>query len=125
VVAVAADRGLVEALRLLVVHGVRHLVVVDHTGRCVGVLADRSIAAAWARDPMGLERWHVADVLPAAAAVVDVGATVGEVARLMHRHGVDAVAVLAHLGSPIGIVTATDLVNVLAGGHEHDKEPDR
>jgi len=122
VVAVRADCGLSEALRLLVVHGLRHLAVVDGTGRCRGVLDDRAVAAAWARDPLGLDRWHVADVLPAVGSVLDVGATVGDVARFMHHHRVDAVAVIGGHGQPIGMVTATDLINLLAAGPEQQQE---
>ena len=125
VVAVRADCGLSEALRLLVAHGLRHLAVVDGAGRCRGVLADRAVAAAWARDPLGLDRWRAADVLPAVPAVpavLDAGATVGEVARFMHHHQVDAVAVVAGEGQPVGIVTATDLINLLAAGPQQDKE---
>ena len=43
--------------------------------------------------------------------------SVAEVARRMTSHGVDAVAVLAHEGGPIGIVTDRDLrAKVIAGG---------
>jgi len=122
VVAVRADCGLSEALRLLVAHGLRHLAVVDGAGRCRGVLADRAVAAAWARDPLGLDRWRAADVLPSVAAALDAGATVGDVARFMHHHQVDAVAVVAGEGQPVGIVTATDLINLLAAGPQQDKE---
>ena len=99
VVAVRADCGLSEALRLLVAHGLRHLAVVDGAGRCRGVLADRAVAAA-----------------------LDAGATVGDVARFMHHHRVDAVAVIGGQGQPVGMVTATDLINLLAAGPQQDKE---
>ena len=47
--------------------------------------------------------------------------SVAEVARRMTSHGVDAVAVVAHEGGPIGIVTDRDLrAKVIAGGLSAD-----
>jgi CBS domain-containing protein len=52
--------------------------------------------------------------LQAASAVVGPQAKVLDVARLMRSAGVDAVAVAEADGQPIGIVTGTDLVALLA-----------
>jgi CBS domain-containing protein len=114
VVAVEAETTLAGALAALAGSGVRHLAVVEATGRCVGVLADRVIAAAWAHEPFGLDRRPVRDFLDAPAAVVPLAATVADVARFMHEHRVDAVVVVGADGVPVGIVTATDVVTLVA-----------
>jgi CBS domain-containing protein len=88
--------------------------VVDGAGRCVGVLADRAVAAAWAHDPGALARVPVAAGLDPDPAVVDSDARVGDAARLMRTAGVDAVVVVDPAGLPVGIVTGSDLIALLA-----------
>jgi CBS domain-containing protein len=113
-VAIAVSARLGSALAALTRTGLRHLVVVDERSRCVGVVADRAIAAAWAADPAALECASVGAVLEPRPAVVGADATVGEVARVMHTDGVDAVAVIDRTGRPIGLVTGGDLVALMA-----------
>jgi CBS domain-containing protein len=111
---VSAGTPLGEALRVMVRLRHRHLVVVDGEGRCVGVLSDRVIAAAWAHDPTSLDREPAGGTLPAAAPVVGPRARVLDAARLMRNTGTDAVVVADETGAPVGIVTGTDLVALLA-----------
>ncbi|WP_412538751.1 CBS domain-containing protein [Longispora sp. K20-0274] len=114
VVAVTLDTDPIEALRLLTTHRIRHLVVLDANGLCAGVLSDRAIAAAWAVDPFGLGRQQAGQLLGGEHATLAHQATVGQVARFMKDHGVDAVAIVDDLGLPVGVVTAKDLIDVLA-----------
>jgi CBS domain-containing protein len=86
-VTVSVGAMLDEALLKMVRAGLRHLAVVDGGGHCLGVLSDRAIAAAWATD---------------------------YTARLMGASGVDAVAVVDDQGRPVGLVTGSDLVRLLA-----------
>jgi CBS domain-containing protein len=111
---VTTSATLAEALDLLVEAGVRHLVVVGDGDRCAGILADRTVAAVWARDPTALVRIPVGVVLDAIPSIVEAGATVAEAARVMGDAGLDAVAVVSEDGRPIGIVTSADLVALLA-----------
>src|SRR6476660_4777270 len=92
VVAVSADRTLGEALESMVRLGLRHLAVVEVDGRCRGVLADRTVAAVWARDPAaGLDRTRVGQVVdPNGGAVVPARATVAHAARQMSAQQIDA-----------------------------------
>jgi CBS domain-containing protein len=113
-VAILGSARLGSALAALTRTGLRHLGVVDEGGRCVGVVADRTIAAAWAADPMALECAAVASVLEPRPAVVGADASVGEVARVMHTDSVDAVAVIDRGGRPIGVVTGGDLIALMA-----------
>ena len=114
VASVPEDMVLGDALRAMVRLRHRHLVVLGRDGGCVGVLADRAIAAAWAHDPQSLSVRPVRSALPGPPAVVGEGAKVLDVARLMRVTGVDAVVVVDPDGRPAGIVTGTDLVALLA-----------
>lgn len=114
VVCIRGRSSLAEALDGLVRSGRRHLVVVDDDDRCVGVLADRIVAAVWANDPTRLSRVQVAAVLDDPPAVLGMTGTVGDAARLMKASASDAVTVVDRHDVPVGIVTATDLVALLA-----------
>lgn len=103
-----------DALQMLLRRGLRHLVVVDDTGRCMGVLSDRSIAAAWAADPMCLPRQTVVEVIDRVPATLDSGAHVVDAARLMRTARTDAVAIIDAAGVTAGIVTGSDLIATLA-----------
>lgn len=102
-----------DALAEMAGASLRHLVVVDDAGRCAGVLNDRCIVAAWAADPGALACQRVSSLLEAHAAVID-DATVTDAARLMRTAAVDAVAVVDSRCVPVGIVTGSDLVALLA-----------
>jgi CBS domain-containing protein len=114
VLAVTADLRLGDALEAMVHTGLRHLVVVDQADRCLGVIADRAIAAAWAVDPTALSLMAVARAIDERPAVVSADVTVADVARAMYTDGVDAVAVIDRAGHAVGMVTGGDLVALLA-----------
>jgi CBS domain-containing protein len=114
VTSVPEDMCMGDALRMMVQLRHRHLVAVGGDGRCVGVLADRAIAAAWAHDPASLSVKPVRSALPKNPAMVSPEAKVLDVARLMRATGADAVAVVDVEGRPVGIVTGSDLVAMLA-----------
>jgi CBS-domain-containing membrane protein len=114
VYAVRDGISLLSALAAMITTGYRHLAVVDIEGRCLGVLGDRAIAAAWATDPTALERRRVHRLLDPRPALVGTGASVGEVARRMYSDAVDAVAVIDHRGCPVGLVTGADLIALMA-----------
>jgi CBS domain-containing protein len=103
-----------DALVRMISSGVRHLVVVDETGRCVGVLSDRAITAVWATEFDALAVRNVASALEPESATVCVLDEVIDAAMLMREQGIDAVAVTDTEGRPVGIVTGGDLVALLA-----------
>jgi len=108
------DLSLGDALAVMVRHGIRHVLVVDLAGRCVGVLADRVVASSFARDPSALTWQRVGEVLDPTPAFVGTGATVADAARVMCATGVDAVAVVDADNRPMGVVTSGDLIALLA-----------
>lgn len=114
VVCVSHDATPAEALRAMVRAHHRHLVVIDGAGNCLGVIADRAVAAAWAHDPDALDRGTVEALIEPEPAFVQEGARVVDAARLMRAGGVDAVAVVNADGHPVGILTGTDLIAIIA-----------
>lgn len=114
VFSVAVDVLLGDALQAMVRTGRRHLVAVDGGGRCLGVLADRAVAAAWAHDPAAMSRLSVAAALDPDPTVVNADARVVDAARLMRAAGVDAVAIIDADGLPVAIITGSDLIALLA-----------
>jgi CBS domain-containing protein len=116
VIKVSGDATLTAALELMVAGRLRHLAVVDGSDRCVGALADRAIAAEWAHSPVEFGGRLVRDVLEPGVSVVPATASVATVAGVMRRTHTDAVVVVDPAGRPAGIVTATDLIALLAAG---------
>ena len=102
------------ALQTMVRSAVRHLAIVDDTGRLIGILSDRAIAAAWAADPSCLSRVTAANSMEAGPAIVGPGAHVLDAARAMRANGTDAVAVVDAAGVVVGIVTGSDMIAQLA-----------
>lgn len=113
-VTIPARATLDEALTKMVQTGLRHLAVVDDAGFCVGVLSDRTIAATWAADYAALSHRSVASALEPEPAMVSVRDTVADAARRMGTGGIDAVAVVDDHRHPVGLVTGSDLVWLLA-----------
>ena len=124
VLALSTSAFFSDALHALVTHGLRHLAVVDDTGRCVGLLADRTVAAEWAGRPMAFVRRTVGSVCGDPRPIVDRRASVAAAARMMRRCGTDAVIVVDPDGRPLGILTGGDVIALLAKP-EPDAKPER
>ena len=114
VFAIPVDASLDDALRALLIAGLRHLVVVDAVGQFVGVLGDRQVAAAWAHDPGALNTVTIGEVLDTCPPIVTRTATLRTVARVMRNHLTDVVVVVDPGRVPVGIVTAGDIVAAVA-----------
>jgi CBS domain-containing protein len=121
---VSAATLLADVLTAMVGSGLRHVVVVDNTDRCLGIVGDRALAAAWATDPTALSRTSAARLLDGQPTLVRPDATVGDVARAMRTDQVDAVGVVDSIGTPLGIVTGADLVALIAGAAVAGDESD-
>jgi CBS domain-containing protein len=114
VLAVPVSAFFSDALHALVSHGLRHLAVVDEEGRCVGLLADRTVAAEWAAHPMAFVRRAVVSACDDRQAIVDRDATVATAARMMRSCATDAVIVVDPDRRPLGILTGGDVIALLA-----------
>jgi CBS domain-containing protein len=92
------------------------LVVVDDAARPVGILTDRDIVVAVIAVPGARpEGIRVCDVMQARLAVAREDDGIFEVVDTMRAHGVRRLVVLAADGSLAGIVSADDVVRVMAG----------
>ena len=115
VLTVEVDESLWDAWQLLFVSGLRHLVVIDADGACVGVLADRTILADLPVTQEHLGSRRVSDVLSRVPAVtIFPEQSPITAARLMTEQMVEALPVIDNSGRLIGIVTESDVLRWLA-----------
>jgi CBS domain-containing protein len=114
VLTVEVNESLWDAWQLLFVSGLRHLVVIDEDGTCMGVLSDRNILAEVPATAENLGRRKVREVL---AMVPLVSASPSQsplvAARIMADNAVEAVPVLDERDRLVGIITEFDVVRWL------------
>ena len=115
VVTVSKHETLWDAWGLLYRSGLRHLVVLDGT-RCVGVIDDRRIVAEWPLGPATPHRRTVSEVMSRRCRVVIPATPISVVARIMLDERTDAIPVVTDAGDILGLITATDIVNLVASG---------
>ena len=82
--------------------------------RPVGIVTDRDIVVAVIAPGARAEAIRVADVMPGKLVVTHASDTVFEALQAMSHHGVRRLPVVADDGSLFGIVTADDLLRVMA-----------
>lgn len=93
----------------------RHLVVVDYHRRPIGILDEGTITREWPAGPIAPHRTRVYDL--ASRSIVPLAGRnddISSVARAMVRADVDAVPVVDAHGALLGLVTARDLVALVA-----------
>lgn len=113
-VSVSAACRIEDALDTILGTGLRHLVVVDPLGRCRGVVTSESVAMAVIAHAVP-EVHTVGQLLPQAFTAMAAQASVQDAAGVMLSALVDAVAVIDDLHRPLGIVTWSDILRVVAG----------
>jgi acetoin utilization protein AcuB len=111
VLTVELGESLWDAWQLLFVSGLRHLVVIDASGQCVGVISDREILAEVPATHDHLGSKPVRDLLNripflCAQPSDDPKATAG----LMSTNHAEALPVLDDQDRLVGIVTESDVV---------------
>lgn len=123
---VTEDESLLLAWELMERTEYHHLPVVDDDGRCVGVVERDELAIACALPATALDERDVGDVLTPMAASVVRGTGIVEAARRMDEHRLDAIAVTDDDGVLVGLLTARDMVAVVAGTQRSRRgSPDR
>ena len=111
---IEADATLDEALHMLRDSGSKHLVALAADGGFAGVLGDRDLIAVWVSRPEVFAATPVWAVLESAQPTVAPTATMHTVACVMRDYSSDVVVVIDHARTPLGIVTADDLVSGIA-----------
>jgi CBS domain-containing protein len=111
---VDAAEGLLLVWELVSQAGVHHVPVFDD-GRCIGLLAERDLALAIARNPLGDHRRLVRELVDEIPAFVGPEDVVADVATTLLQTGKDAVLVRTDQESLMGLITERDLLRALAG----------
>lgn len=117
VLTVGVDESLWDAWQLLFVSGLRHVVVLDPDGTCLGVLSDRNILAEVPATREHLSSLRVSDVLAQVPmASISPADSPVDATRAMTAHTTEALPVLDDRGRLAGIVTEADIVRWVASG---------
>jgi acetoin utilization protein AcuB len=117
-VTIASDALVQAAAETMRARKIRHLPVVDHEGRLVGIVTDRDLRQVlfdpWIRERTGalaetLRTLRVRDVMTWAVITVRPGTDLREAARLMHEQKIGALPVVEG-GRVVGILTESDVL---------------
>lgn len=120
-IVVAYDALIEEAERLLRLHHISGLPVVDQNGILVGVISqtdfvhldDPSVRSLIRRASVGI---RVGEVMSHPAVTVLLTTTLVEAARLMTQQHVHRVVVVDEKDRPLGVLAAMDFVSLFAEG---------
>lgn len=104
-----------DAWNLMQLHHVHHLVVTDVSG-VIGVLSERD--AGGRRGPDHGSRHTVSDLMTTPAITVEPETTVREAANKLRGLSIGCLVVVES-GHAVGIVTVSDLLELLGRGIEH------
>ena len=114
VVVVLAELPVRTARTIMDRHRIRHLPVVRN-GRLVGILSDRDLLRYEGLDLEGVDT-AVAEAMTLAPITCSIDTTVSRVAAIMIDHKIDSVPVVNDAGVLVGLVTSSDLLQLLVDG---------
>lgn len=120
-VTVRATAPLYEAAQLLDAHRVHGLPVVDQAGAVVGVLSQTDLLRAQVVEHLwtSLRGLAVRHVMTAPAITITVHASLDDAAELMEQRRVHRLVVVGPDGvTPVGVLSVSDLVHVMAAESE-------
>lgn len=103
-----------HAYGLMEAHRIRHLPVCQGL-RLIGMISDRDLLreGRWVDDLLILDSRPVGAVMTPAVITAGLSNTVSDVAGLMIDHRIDSVPIVAISGDLVGLVTSTDLLELL------------
>jgi acetoin utilization protein AcuB len=123
-VTVTPDTPLVKARDLLREHNIKQVPVADAQGKLVGILTDRDIKQAWASPATTLSIYELTYVLQKLTVesvmvkdliTITPDATIERAAKILHDLKIGSLPVVEG-DKLVGIITSTDLMEVLLDG---------
>lgn len=112
-----ADASIPEVAELMRKHHVGDIVVIEKTGDKsvpVGIVTDRDIVIETIALRVDVEGFTAGDIMSAPVATVREDEDFVETLRLMRSHKIRRIPVVTEGGTLFGIVTADDIVSLLA-----------
>lgn len=116
------DADLAEAARAIREVGIKSVAVTDEDCEPEGILTSTDVVEMAADDRRPSEA-TVGDYATTDVVTVSTDATVREAARRMREHDAHHLPVVDEAGSAVGILSATDLVALVAGEEASSPEP--
>jgi acetoin utilization protein AcuB len=124
-VAIQSDASALEALDLMIEHGIRHLPVTDGERRVVGILSFDDLRAAFpvpveltappsVEDRFALRELSVGEVMTFAPVTARADAPLEDAAGLLAERRIGCLPVVDEAGRLDGIITETDMLHALA-----------
>jgi acetoin utilization protein AcuB len=124
-VTVEPEASALEALELMLDRGIRHLVVVDHAPRVVGVMSLDDLRAVMPFPvrpgvmPTPKERemareWSVAEIMTPAPETIDEEASLSSAAQRMASLRIGCLPVVDSDGNLAGLLSGTDVMHAMA-----------
>jgi CBS domain-containing protein len=116
VVTIRSDRGIADAIQLLVQHRIGAVVVVDD-GQIRGILSERDVLRVAAKDPTLLARDRVADHMTTNVIVGVAGDSIDYVMEILTKNRIRHLPIVED-GRLVGLISIGDVVNALRTGLE-------
>lgn len=114
VLTVDVSDSLWDAWQLLSVSGLRHLIVIDREGDCLGVISDRNVLAEPPLNEQHLSSKAVGSIMKAEFTHrLKPDDSAKHAASAMVDHEVEALPICSEDGKVLGIVTETDVIRSL------------
>ena len=120
-VTVSPETTLVEAKDILENKKIEHLLVVNESGKLVGILSDRDLKQNWASPATSLstheltyllQKVLVKMIMVKTVVTIPVDTTIERAAYIMQQHNISALPVMEN-DELAGIITSTDVIEVL------------
>jgi len=111
VISVDEDASVLEAARLMREHRIGGVVVVDSSGKPVGVVTERDVVVHVAAEDAKPSQFKAGDVMTKGLPTIEAEATLVDAARMMSRLNVRRLGVM-YRGKLVGIITSRDILSV-------------
>jgi len=114
------DASAAEAKNTMRTSGVRHLLVLDGLD-VVGLVSDRDLGGRLSANGAKIEGLSVGDLMTRTVVTARPETTIRQAANLLRGHIIGCLVILDET-KPVGIVTTTDLLDLLGRGAERPVE---